>query len=40
VNLGLETFTGVILALLLIFFTVEKGLDKKQAEIKARRLSA
>jgi GPH family glycoside/pentoside/hexuronide:cation symporter len=37
---GLETFTGVILALLLIFFTVERGLDKKQAEIKARRLSA
>lgn len=34
---GLETFTGVILAVLLIFLSVEKGLDKKQAEIKSRK---
>jgi GPH family glycoside/pentoside/hexuronide:cation symporter len=33
---GLETITGILLAVLLLFFTVEKGLDKKQAEIKAR----
>lgn len=34
---GLETITGVILAVLLIFLTVEKNIDKEQAEIKARR---
>ncbi|MGN0424051.1 MAG: MFS transporter, partial [Acetatifactor sp.] len=34
---GLEVFTGVILAVLLIFLNVEKDIDKKQAEIKARR---
>ena len=33
---GLEVFTGVILAVLLIFLNVEKGLEKKQAEIRAR----
>lgn len=34
---GLETITGVILAVLLIFLNVEKDIGKKQAEIKARR---
>ena len=34
---GLEVFTGVILAVLLIFLNVEKDMGKKQAEIKARR---
>ena len=34
---GLEVFTGVILAVLLVFLNVEKGIEKKQAEIKARR---
>lgn len=34
---GLEVFTGVILAVLLIFLSVEKDIGKKQAEIKARR---
>lgn len=34
---GLETITGIILAVLLIFFNVEKGIEQKQAEIKARR---
>jgi GPH family glycoside/pentoside/hexuronide:cation symporter len=34
---GLEVFTGIILAILLIFLNVEKGLEKKQAEIKARQ---
>ena len=34
---GLETFTGIILAVLLVFLTVEKGIDKKQKEIKARK---
>ena len=33
---GLEVFTGVILAALLLFLNVEKGIEKKQAEIKAR----
>lgn len=33
---GLEVFTGVLLALLLVFLNVEKGIEKKQAEIKAR----
>ena len=33
---GLEVFTGVILAALLVFLNVEKGIEKKQAEIKAR----
>lgn len=36
---GLEVFTGVILAVLLIFLSVEKDIGKKQAEIKARRES-
>ena len=34
---GLEVITGVILAVLLIFLNVEKDIEKKQAEIKARR---
>ena len=33
---GLEVFTGVILAVLLAFLNVEKGIEKKQAEIKTR----
>ena len=32
----LEVFTGVILAVLLVFLNVEKDIEKKQAEIKAR----
>ena len=34
---GLETITGVILAVLLIFLNVEKNISKEQAEIQARR---
>lgn len=34
---GLEVFTGVILAVLLVFLNVEKGIEKKQAEITARK---
>ena len=34
---GLEVFTGIILAVLLIFLTVEKNIEKKQAEIKKRQ---
>ncbi len=34
---GLEVFTGVILAVLLIFFSVEKTVGRKQAIIKARQ---
>ena len=37
---GLETITGAILAVLLIFLNVEKNIDKEQAEIKARRETA
>ena len=33
---GLEGFTGVLLALLLVFLNVENGIEKKQTEIKAR----
>ncbi len=33
---GLETITGLVLAVLLIFLNVEKVIDKEQAEIKAR----
>lgn len=33
---GLEVFTGVLLALLLVFLNVENGIEKKQVEIKAR----
>lgn len=33
---GLEIITAVIIIVLLAFLSVEKGLDKKQAEIKAR----
>ena len=34
---GLEVFTGIILAVLLAFLNVERDIGKKQAEIKARR---
>lgn len=34
---GLETITGIVLAVLLIFLNVEKNIGKEQAEIKARR---
>lgn len=34
---GLETITGLVLAGLLVFLTVEKVIDKEQAEIQARR---
>ena len=34
---GLETITGVVLAVLLIFLSVEKVIDKEQTEIQARR---
>lgn len=34
---GLEVFTGIALVVILLFLTVEKNLDKEQAEIKARR---
>ena len=34
---GLEVFTGIILAVLLIFLNVEKIIDKEQAEIRSRR---
>ena len=34
---GLETITGIVLAVILFFVDVEKIMDKVQAEIKARR---
>ncbi|MGN0444849.1 MAG: MFS transporter, partial [Acutalibacteraceae bacterium] len=34
---GLETITGIVLAVLLIFLSVEKGLKKKQDEIRVRK---
>ncbi|MBR5547518.1 MAG: MFS transporter [Clostridia bacterium] len=34
---GFEVFTGITLAVLLIFLNVEKDIGRKQAEIKARR---
>ncbi len=34
---GLEVITGIVLAIILIFLNVEKDIDKKQAEIAARR---
>ncbi len=34
---GLESITGVVLAVLLIFLSVEKVINKEQAEIKARK---
>ena len=34
---GLEVFTGIVLAGLLLFLNVEKDIGKKQAEIKARQ---
>ena len=33
---GLEFFTGIILAVILYFLNVEKNIDKEQAEIKTR----
>ena len=33
---GLDVFTGVLLALLLVFLNVENGIEKKQTEIKER----
>ena len=33
---GLETITGIILAVLLVFLSVENGIQKKQNEIKER----
>ena len=37
---GLEVITGIVLAVLLLFLTVEKDIEKKQAEIQARRENA
>ena len=34
---GLEVFTGIALVIILLFLNVEKDIDKKQAEIAARR---
>ena len=34
---GLETFTGIILVILLAFLSVEKHIKKEQEEIKARK---
>ena len=34
---GLEVFTGIALAVILIFLDVEKHIAKEQAEVKARR---
>ncbi|MGN1163912.1 MAG: MFS transporter [Candidatus Ornithospirochaeta sp.] len=34
---GLEVMTGIVLAILLVFLSVEKDIDRKQAEIKSRR---
>lgn len=34
---GLETITGIVLAILLVFLSVEKVIDQEQAEIKARK---
>ena len=34
---GLEVITGILLAVLLVFLSVEKDIGKKQAEIAARR---
>jgi hypothetical protein len=36
---GLEVFTGLILAAILLFVDVEKRIGKEQEEIKARRES-
>ena len=36
---GLESITGLVLAVLLVFLNVEKVIDKEQAEIKARNRS-
>ena len=37
---GIEVFTGIILAVILRFVNVEKTIDKEQAEIKARHEAA
>ena len=34
---GLEVFTGIILAVILWFINVEKNIAKEQEEIKARK---
>ena len=34
---GLEVFTGIILAVILKFIDVEKNIEKEQQEIKARK---
>ena len=34
---GLETITGLVMAVLLLFLDVEKSIGREQAEIKARR---
>ena len=34
---GLESITGVLLSVMLIFLNVEKNIDKERTEIKARR---
>ena len=35
--MGLEVFTGIVLAVLLAFFSVEKTIGRKQAVIKTRQ---
>ena len=37
---GLETITGIVLAVILFFLDVEKNIEKKQEEIKARHENA
>lgn len=37
---GLETITSIVLIVLLLFLDVEKGIEKKQADIKARQEKA
>ena len=37
---GLETITGIVLAVLLVFLSVEKVIEKEQAEIQQRKMKA
>jgi hypothetical protein len=37
---GIEVFTGILLAVILRFINVEKTIEKEQAEIKARHENA
>ena len=37
---GLETITGIVLAVLLVFLSVEKVIEKEQAEIQRRKMKA